>query len=104
MLPINPFDMIRLSVNSAIMLGQAQAVITMRLMGLAGMWSVTPSENGRMVQEKLRAGLQANAAVQKAVLMGKSPIEIAEAALVPISRATAANVRRLTKRGPKVPR
>ncbi|SMO99959.1 hypothetical protein SAMN06265221_1534 [Paracoccus laeviglucosivorans] len=101
--PFFPFQFVRVAVNTTIMLSQAQTVIALRMMGMAGFWSVTPAENTRMVQEKLRAGLQAGMAVQHAMLTGKTPVEVAEAALRPVARVTASNSRRLMKRGPTLP-
>ncbi|NEX45639.1 antifreeze protein [Pseudotabrizicola algicola] len=101
MTPFTPVDLMRLSINTSIMLVQAQSVIAMRMMGMAGVWTVLPSENSRMVSEKLRAVVMAGAAAQKSALSGGSATQIAEAALAPVHRATAANARRLTRSGPK---
>lgn len=101
--PFSPFNLMRLSMNTAVMLTQAQSVIAMRMMGMAGVWSVSPGENARMISEKMRAGMKAGAAAQKSALSGGSATDIAEAALAPVKRATAANARRLTRSGPKNP-
>lgn len=34
---------------------EAQSVVALRMFGMAGLWSVTPQENQRMVQEKVQA-------------------------------------------------
>ncbi|MBN2629706.1 MAG: antifreeze protein [Rhodobacteraceae bacterium] len=99
--PFSPVDLMRLSMNTATMLMQAQTVIAMRMMGMAGVWKVSPGENSRMVSEKMRAGMKAGAAAQRSALAGGSVTDIAEAALAPVKRATAANARRLTRSGPK---
>ncbi|MFN4129547.1 MAG: antifreeze protein [Paracoccaceae bacterium] len=101
--PFSPFDLMRLSMNTTTMMMQAQSVIAMRVMGMAGAWTVSPTENTRMVSEKMRAGMKAGAAAQKSALSGGSVTQIAEAALAPVKRATAANARRLTRSGPKNP-
>lgn len=103
MTPFSPFDIMRLSINTTVMLAQAQSVIAMRMMGMAGVWTVSPSENNRMVAEKMRAGMQSGLAAQRSALSGGSLTDIAEAALAPVKRATAANARRLTRGGPKTP-
>jgi hypothetical protein len=101
--PFSPFDLMRLSMNTVTMLAQAQSVIAMRMMGMAGVWSVSPQENNRMVSEKMRAGMKSGLAAQRTALAGGSATDIAEAALAPVKRATAANARRLSRSGPKNP-
>ena len=83
------------------MTAEAQAVIAMRTMGMAGIWSVTGTENERMVAEKadaLRASWEAQTA---AAWKGAGPLTIAEAGLKPYRQRTRANARRLAKRGLK---
>ena len=98
---MTPFAVWSNTVQLGFLIAEAQAVIAMRLMGMAGMWSVTPSEDGRMVTEKLEALTQAGLAAQRAALTGKSPAAVTAAAIAPIRRKTRANARRLGKRGPK---
>ena len=95
-----PAEMIRLTMRSSMMLAEANIVIAMRLMGMAGVWSVTPSENGRMVSEKMSAMQAAGRAATSAAMSGKSPAAAMDAALKPIQRRTSANAKRLAKRGP----
>ena len=78
---------------------ESQAVIAMRLMGMAGVWSVTPSEDSRMVTEKVHALTEAATQSTRVALSGGAPHKVAEAAIRPIRRATRANLRRLGKRG-----
>jgi hypothetical protein len=98
-----PAQMMRLSIQTSIMLAEAQMVIGMRMMGMMGMWRVLPSETTRMSAEKLAAMSQAAVASSRAALAGKAPVEVAEAALRPIRRKTASNVKRLARRGPGKP-
>lgn len=98
-----PGQMITLSLKTGFMLAEAQMVIAMRMMGLMGMWRVLPSENARMSSEKLAAFGQSTVAASTAVLTGKSPAKVAEAALKPVARATKSNVKRLARRGPGKP-
>jgi hypothetical protein len=98
-----PAEMALLSLQTAQMLAEAQMVIGMRMLGMMGMWRVLPSENARMASEKLAAAGAAARASGAALLAGKSPVEVASAALKPVRRRTAANVKRLGKRGPGKP-
>jgi hypothetical protein len=95
-----PAEVFRLQMRFGLMLAEAQMVIGMRMLGMAGMWRVTPSENSRMVSEKLSAVQDAAMAATQAVLAGKPPAAIADQALKPIRRRTSANVKRLARRGP----
>jgi hypothetical protein len=96
-------QLMQLSIQTSIMLAEAQMVIGMRMMGMMGMWRVLPSENARMSSEKLTAMGQSAMASSLAAMAGKPPVQIAEAALKPIRRHTSANVKRLGRRGPGKP-
>jgi hypothetical protein len=103
-LQAGPFDWWLLGWQTSIMLAEAQAVIAMRMMGLAGLWAVHPTESFRMVAEKPAAYARAAEAAGRAALAGKAPHEIAGAALRPVRRKTRANSRRLVRTGPRRPR
>jgi hypothetical protein len=98
-----PLQMMTLSIRTATMLAEAQMVIGMRMLGMAGMWRVTPSENARMVHEKMEAVQQSAISATRAAMQGKSPAVIADHALKPIRRRTSANAKRLALRGPGTP-
>lgn len=100
---MTPAQMINLSMKTGMMLMEAQMVIGMRMMGMAGLWRVHPSENAMMSSEKVSAVSQSAIATSQAIMTGKSPAFIAEAALKPISRRTKSNVKRLAARGPGKP-
>ncbi|WP_068296665.1 hypothetical protein [Pararhodobacter sp. CCB-MM2] len=100
---MNPFAFFQLTMRTGLMLIEAQQVIAMRLLGLAGLWRVSPGENARMLLEKIDAGSEAGLAATRALVRGAPPLAIAGAALKPVARRTAANSRRLSKRGPKSP-
>jgi hypothetical protein len=100
---MTPAQMISLSLKTGMMLVEAQMVIGMRMMGMAGLWRVHPTENARMSSEKLTAMSQSAIASSQAVLAGKHPALVAEAALRPVARATKSNVKRLARRGPGKP-
>ncbi len=95
-------NLVGLSIRAGMMLGQAQMVMAMRMMGMAGAWNVTAAENKRMVDEKTAAAVESGAAMARAMLSGKGPVAVASAGLTPIARRTGANAKRLAKRGPKV--
>lgn len=86
------------------MLAEAQTVITLRMLGMAGFWSVPGSENQRMFAEKLPAMTEAMFAAGMAGWRGQSPALVAQATLRPIRKRTRQNSRRLTRRGPRIPR
>jgi len=80
------------------MMTEAQAVIAYRTFGMMGLWAVAPTENDRMVSEKMPAFLAASQAATLAAMSGKSPDKIAAAWLRPIGGKTRANQRRLSQR------
>lgn len=100
---MTPAQMISLSLKTGMMLMDAQMVIGMRMMGMAGLWRVHPSETARMSSEKVSAAAQSAVAASTAMLTGKSAAQVAEAALKPIARRTKSNVKRLAARGPGKP-
>lgn len=100
---MTPTQMIDLSMKTGMMLVEAQMVIGMRMMGMAGFWRVLPSENARMSSEKVSAVSASAFATSRAIMSGKSPVLIAEAALRPVARTTKSNVKRLARRGPGKP-
>ncbi|MBE2277589.1 MAG: antifreeze protein [Rhodobacteraceae bacterium] len=92
-----PFDLMRLAFGTSAMLAEAQAVFTLRTLGLVGVLRADEGETHRMVSEKFAAFSEAQAAVLGAALGGASPVALAEAALVPVRRCTRANVARLAR-------
>lgn len=100
---MTPAQMISLSLKTGMMLMDAQMVIGMRMMGMAGLWRIHPSETARMSSEKMAAAAQSAVAASTAMLTGKSAAQVAEAALKPIARRTKSNVKRLATRGPGKP-
>jgi len=85
------------------LMAEAQAVIAMRMMGMAGVWSVTSAEDSRMISEKVYAMTKATTDATKVAMAGGTADQIAAAAIKPIRRKTRANARRLGKRGMKTP-
>lgn len=104
--PSTPVEMLKLTVRSTMMLAEAQTVIALRLMGMAGIWRLDrgcPAEQARMVAEKFSAAHEAGRAAGRAVMAGLSAAAVADQALKPIRRRTRANARRLAKGGPAMP-
>ena len=77
------------------MLAEAQSVITLRMMGMAGLWTLSDGETTRMFTEKQQAFAQSALDATAAALRGQSPERVFAAAVRPIGRATSANSRRL---------
>lgn len=98
-----PGQLVSLYLKAGLMLMEAQMVIGMRMMRMAGLWRVLPSETARMSSEKVSAMTEAAMASSRAIMAGKPPALIAEAGLKPIRRRTSSNVKRLARRGPGKP-
>lgn len=96
-----PMDYWMSGFQATLMLAEANAVIAMRMLGMAGIWSVPPSENTRMVTEKMAALSTAMARGTQAAMTGGSPDQVASAVIKPLRSKTRSNVRRLSKRGVK---
>lgn len=97
--PADPADWIRAGWTLGMLAVETQAVMTMRLLGMAGAWSVLPSENARMVSEKAPAFADATRAATRAAIAGAPPLAVADAWAKPLRRRTGANARRLGRRG-----
>ncbi|CUH25305.1 hypothetical protein JSE7799_00689 [Jannaschia seosinensis] len=87
----------KLQMRTAQMMLEAQTVMSLRLMGMAGILPADPGENARMVTEKQTAFAQAGLAAMGAMMAGRSPTVIYGHALTPIGRTTRANSLRLGK-------
>lgn len=98
---IDPFAFFTNAIEMTQMMAEANAVIAMRTLGMAGLWSVTPSEDKRMVSEKVEAMSRSVNDATKSMMKGESADQITAAALKPLRQKTRANAKRLTKRGPK---
>lgn len=94
---MNPFQPWRSAFAFWAMMAEAQTVIALRTMGMMGVLPAAPRENHTMFAEKGPAFVEAAMAAGVAAMTGKSPDQIAHAAIRPIARRTGANVKRLTK-------
>ena len=98
----SPNDVMRLGAQMTMLAWEAQMVVAMRTMGMAGLWSVLPSEDERMVAEKPAAFAEAAMAAGAAGLAGKRPDQVMDAWARSLRRRTGGNARRLARRGPKL--
>ncbi len=94
---MNPFQPWRSAFDLWAMMAQAQTVVGLRMLGMMGVLTASKRENHTMVAEKAPAFAKAALAAGAAAMAGKSPDQIAQAAIRPIARRTGSNVRRLTK-------
>ncbi|WP_298496235.1 antifreeze protein [uncultured Maritimibacter sp.] len=88
------------TMQAGLIMAEANMIVAMRLWGMAGLWSVTPFENTRMVREKAAAFQRA---AMDAGIAAATGGDVAKAAMRPIRNTTRANAKRLVKRGPKLP-
>lgn len=79
-----------------------QWVLTMRLMGLSGAWSLPDGESQAMIGEKIPAFTEAALSGTFAMMSGGSPDRVFRETLEPISSKASANRERLVERGPLV--
>jgi len=103
MYALTPVGLMKLGIQTSLMMAEAQMVIAMRMMGMMGMWRVAPNENARMVGEKVSASLSGATEASRAMMAGRPVTQIAAAALRPVRRATKSNVTRLARLGPGKP-
>ncbi|MFN3211081.1 MAG: hypothetical protein ACE369_19200 [Roseovarius sp.] len=68
---LTPADLWSNAFQAAMIVAEANAVIAMRLWGMAGFWAVTPSENSRMISEKSFALTRAVTDAGTAVMRGR---------------------------------
>ncbi|MGR3541720.1 MAG: antifreeze protein [Hasllibacter sp.] len=80
---------------------ETQMVMAMRIAGMMGAWSVLPTENRRMVDEKAPAFAEAAYAAGMAAMSGRRPDEVLDVWTRSLRKKTRANARRLGRRGPK---
>ena len=93
----DPFDYMRPAIEASKMMVEAQQVIALRMAGMAGVWSMGPHENQRMVDEKVEAMTESVQAVFTAGMAGKTAGAVALAGLQPLRQRTKANASRLSK-------
>jgi hypothetical protein len=77
------------------MLAEAQTVVALRMMGMAGLWTLSEGETTRMITEKQQAFAQSAFDGTMAAMRGQSPERVLAAVVRPLGRKTSANARRL---------
>ncbi len=77
------------------MITEAQTVVALRMMGMAGVWTLAEGEMTRMITEKHQAFAQSALDLTAAAMRGKPPEQILAAAVRPLGLTTRANSRRL---------
>ncbi len=92
-------DMTHLWWDCTQMVADVPLIITMRLMGLSGVWSVPDNEHHDMVHEKAPAFTESFISGTLAVWSGHGPDRVMQAAIEPISRITRDNRARLAGGG-----
>jgi hypothetical protein len=90
-------ELFKLQMNTAKMLAEAQTVIALRMLGMAGVLPATKGETLRMVTEKQKAFAEAWIDASTALMTGKGTQHAYASALAPIGRTTASNSRRLSR-------
>jgi hypothetical protein len=90
-------ELFRLQMKTAQMLVEAQTVIAIRLLGMAGILPAARGENLRMVTEKQQAFAKSWIGAANAMMTGQGTQVAYAEALAPIGRETRANSRRLTR-------
>lgn len=92
-----PYRLFNQNLRTGMIIWDVQAVMGLRLMGLAGGWTMPPGEAVRMVTEKPPAFAQAWAAWQTAMMAGRGLEAAGNAFSAPLSRKARGNRRRLTR-------
>ncbi len=77
------------------MLAEAQTVIALRVMGMAGLWNLGEGETTRMFAEKQQAFAQSAMDGATAAMRGQPPERVLAAVVRPLGLRTSANARRL---------
>ena len=94
---MSPLALLQLQMNLASLALEAQTVIALRLMGLAGAIPSKPGEWNRMVGEKPAAFAESWMRAAEATVAGKTADAIMAAATKPLQRKVSANRRRLLR-------
>lgn len=95
----NPANLMRTSLAFWTLIAEANTVITLRVLGMAGILPAHHTENERMAAEKGPTFAAAMVAGTRAAMSGHSVDRVALAAMRPLRRKTRANVKRLSKPG-----
>lgn len=98
----SPDDVLRLWWAYGKLASDTHVVVTMRMLGLTGAWSVPKDENTAMIAEKAPAFTEAVVAGTLAAISGKGANSVMSAMVDPLQRKARSNRSRLARRGPKM--
>lgn len=93
--PANPLGIWQAYAGLGMLAFEAQAVVGMRLLGMAGAWPVARTENRKMLSEKPPAFAKAAIAAARKAASGGSSDQILTAAVRPLTQTARANRKRL---------
>ncbi len=96
-------DMTQLWLTCAQMSADVPVVVTLRILGASGLWSVPKGEHHDMIAEKAPAFIEAMLSCTLTAWAGRGPDRMMQAAVEPLSRKARANRMRLVRRGPRAP-
>jgi hypothetical protein len=91
----SPYELWQGGMELTSLMVETQMVMTYRMLGMFGLWSVAPGESRRMVAEKAPAFTEAAIAASRAAMAGLRPDEVMGAWMKPLRRKTRSNARRL---------
>lgn len=97
---MDPLSLMRIGFEAARIGVEAQAVISMRVAGLMGLWDVPALETFQMFHEKPVAVAAAAEAAVFALMSGHRADQAISASMTQIGHHTSANLARLSQRGP----
>ena len=95
----NVFDYLSAAASFCQLAVEAQNVVALRVMGLAGIWNTPVDESWRMMAEKPKTFLVSGSEGATALLAGKSPDKVVSATIEPLQQAARDNRLRLSERG-----
>jgi len=94
---MNPTQFLAFNAQVAKLVTDTQAVMALRLMGMAGALPADADENDRMIAEKGPAFAKSASKMAAAAFAGKRPDEIMSAGMRPLQSEVTRNRKRLTK-------
>lgn len=94
---MNIFSLFALQTNAASLMLETQTVMALRILGMTGALPSQRDENLVMVTEKMPAMIRSFNEGNKAMMQGKAPDEVMNAAMAPLARKVRANRKRLLK-------
>lgn len=94
---MNVFSILSLQAKTAAFLLETQTVMALRMLGMSGVLPLQRDESLVMFAEKAPALVRAISAGNTALMLGKRPDQVLDAALKPLASKVRANRKRLMK-------